>query len=76
MDDDQGLWGRSISSVEILGGNEKMISLIDEKRIDGVIFTSTKFNDRPETQGIITLCHEKEIWVRYLKFEFELIEAD
>ena len=76
VDDDQSLWGRSISSVEILGGSEKISAMIDDKRIEGIIFTSTRFSTQPEMQRIIDLCHQKAVWVRYLKFEFELIEAD
>jgi UDP-GlcNAc:undecaprenyl-phosphate/decaprenyl-phosphate GlcNAc-1-phosphate transferase len=76
VDDDQSLWGRSISSVYILGGSEKINAMIDDKKIEGIILTSTRFSTQPEMQRIIDLCHQKAIWVRYLKFEFELIEAD
>jgi FlaA1/EpsC-like NDP-sugar epimerase len=76
VDDDQSLWGRSISSVEILGGSDKINAMIDDRKIEGIILTSTRFSTQPELQRIIDLCHQKSIWVRYLKFEFELIEAD
>jgi UDP-GlcNAc:undecaprenyl-phosphate GlcNAc-1-phosphate transferase len=76
VDEDQSLWGRSIRSVEILGGSDKLINLIESQKIDGIIITSPTFNARPEVQQIVTLCHQKTVWVRYLKLEFELIEAE
>jgi FlaA1/EpsC-like NDP-sugar epimerase len=76
VDDDQSLWGRSINSVEILGGSNKINAIIDDKNIKGIIITSTRYSTLPEMQVIIDLCHQKAVWVRYLKFEFELMEAD
>jgi UDP-GlcNAc:undecaprenyl-phosphate GlcNAc-1-phosphate transferase len=76
IDEDQNLWGRTINSIEILGGNAKIGSFIDDKKIDGIIITSSAVNEQPEIQRIVALCHQKAVWVRFLKFEFELIEAE
>jgi UDP-GlcNAc:undecaprenyl-phosphate GlcNAc-1-phosphate transferase len=76
VDEDQSLWGRSINSTDILGGTETLLSLIEGKKIEGVIFTSTRYHDQPEISKIIMLCHQKAIWVRYLRLEFELMDAD
>lgn len=74
LDNDQALWGRSINGVDILGGSERLKNLIEEKRVDGVIFTSPRFADLPEAQKMIALCHQSGVWVRFLKLEFELME--
>lgn len=76
LDSDRNLRGRSINGIEILGSSEKLEVLLEEKKVEGIIFTSPKFNDQTETEKIIAICRQRAIWVRFLRLEFELIVAD
>ena len=76
VDDDRNLWGRSINGIEIIGSSENLETLLEERKADGVIFTSPSFPDPLATQRIIAQCRQRQIWVRFLRLEFELMDAN
>ena len=75
LDDDVYKTGRQIHGVEVLGDMQQLDQLLIEKQIDGVIITSDAASDSDDPpDNILEICRNHEIWVRNLRFEFELIE--
>ncbi|MCJ7659054.1 MAG: hypothetical protein MUO67_07890 [Anaerolineales bacterium] len=75
LDDDVYKTGRQIHGVEVLGDMHQLDHLLKEKQIDGVIITTDAASDGDDTlDNVVEICRTHEIWVRNLRFEFELIE--
>jgi UDP-GlcNAc:undecaprenyl-phosphate GlcNAc-1-phosphate transferase len=74
LDDDAFKMGRQIHGIEVLGDLDRLDSILVEHRVDGLIFTL----DAPPGDGVVkrvaSICHARQLWVRQLRFEFELLE--
>lgn len=74
LDEDAFKAGRQIHGVEVLGDLAHLESILAENQIDGLILSleasiGDGFGDR-----VISICSARQIWVRRLRFEFELLE--
>jgi UDP-GlcNAc:undecaprenyl-phosphate GlcNAc-1-phosphate transferase len=74
LDNDPYLEGRSIHSVVVLGGIEKLDEVLQSKDVNGIIVTSSAMLTSEEGDKLIDICRGQGVWVRILKLEFELIE--
>lgn len=74
LDDDPHKWRRSIHGVDVLGGGDQIESILNDRRIDGVIVTSTTLLGDGYGKNLVNFCHEKGVWVRLLRLDFELIQ--
>jgi UDP-GlcNAc:undecaprenyl-phosphate GlcNAc-1-phosphate transferase len=72
LDDDIYKTGRQIHGVEVLGAVEQLTNLLEKVNINGVIIAVDTAND--ETDRVLKVCRAQGLWVRNLRFEFELIE--
>jgi UDP-GlcNAc:undecaprenyl-phosphate GlcNAc-1-phosphate transferase len=77
IDPDQSLWGRFISGIEIYGSRAIIEeSLHSKKKVAGIILTSPARLGQPEITELINFCRQKGLWIRILRLEFEVYEAD
>jgi len=74
LDDDPLWWGRHIHGVDILGGCEQLENILSNKHIDGIIISSSSRLSSDLTEKTIAMCHNRGVWVKILRLEFELIE--
>lgn len=74
LDDDRFNWGKRIHGVTILGGGELIESVMEDKHIDGVIFTSPVLLSTEPAQKVQEICRRKGVWVRVLKLDIALVE--
>ncbi len=74
LDDDPLWWGRHIHGVDILGGCEQLENILSNKHIDGIIISSSSRLSSDLTEKTIAMCHNRGVWVKVLRLEFELIE--
>jgi UDP-GlcNAc:undecaprenyl-phosphate GlcNAc-1-phosphate transferase len=70
LDEDPMKWGRRIHGVEILGGLESLGAILEDQDIEGILITgdSVPFAELKEA------AQSRGLWVRRLRFEFELLE--
>jgi UDP-GlcNAc:undecaprenyl-phosphate GlcNAc-1-phosphate transferase len=71
LDDDPFVLGREIHGLTILGGLDKLESLLEEKQVDGVVLTMDDRISGDRINQIVTLCQHHECWIRSLRLEFE-----
>ncbi len=75
LDDDVYKTGRQIHGVEVLGDMQKLVLVLEKNQIDGVIITPDASSDNHTIpDNVVDICRTHEVWVRNLRFEFELIE--
>jgi UDP-GlcNAc:undecaprenyl-phosphate/decaprenyl-phosphate GlcNAc-1-phosphate transferase len=74
IDDDRLKWGSNIHGVNILGGIDNLNPMIREKRVNGVIATTEMLLTSPAGEKLKATCRANNIWIRVLRFEFELTE--
>jgi UDP-GlcNAc:undecaprenyl-phosphate GlcNAc-1-phosphate transferase len=74
IDDDPFKRGRRIQGVYVLGGVSELEKILSDRHVDGIILT-------PDGEGIgdalsqaLEVSREKGVWVRRLRFEFELLD--
>lgn len=74
LDEDAFKAGRQIHGVEVLGSAARLESILAENQVDGLILSL----DSPAGDGVgdhlVSICTARQIWVRRLRFEFELLE--
>jgi UDP-GlcNAc:undecaprenyl-phosphate GlcNAc-1-phosphate transferase len=73
LDEDPFKVGRSIHGVEVLGGVDKLISILEQRKVRGVILTSEVLADAQKTEQVISACRSRQCWVRCLRLDFEVI---
>jgi len=66
--------GRQIHGTTILGGYEKLESILAKGEIDGVVITADLNRPEAHHEKILSLGKKYGCWVRVLRLEFELIE--
>jgi len=74
LDQDPYHVGRQIHGLEIFGGFEKLESLINDKKVDGIVISSSQLLSQAEIQEAISVARARGCWVRSLRLEFESIE--
>lgn len=74
LDDDPYMAGRHIHNIEILGSFDKLESILNEKKVDGVVIASEDPISDDSLQKVIETSREGGCWVRTLRLEFELVE--
>jgi len=74
LDDDQYKWGRRIHGVDVLGGGEAMEAVLEDRKVAGLIITTAQETSGGKEGELIATCRKKGIWVRMLRFDFELID--
>ena len=74
LDDDSLKWGSNIHGVNILGDINKLDQFIHERQVSGVIATTDMLLHSPEGEKLVSACRAKGLWVRVLRFEFELTD--
>ena len=68
--------GRQIHGTTILGGYDKLESILAKGEIDGVVITGELARLDAQYEKMLSLCKEFGCWVRVLRLELELIEED
>jgi hypothetical protein len=66
--------GRQIHGIEVLGDLDQLDSILAEHRVDGLIFTLESLPGDGVVKRVVSTCHARQLWVRQLRFEFELVE--
>ncbi len=75
LDDDPFKKGRRIHGVDVLGAVEDLEALLDERNIDGIIVTPAADETTPLSLHLaMQASRDRGVWVRRLRFEFELVE--
>lgn len=73
IDDSPFMVGRKIHGVEIKGGPQDLINLVEKNRVEGIIVTRGYYQ-KGTYKTILSDCTKKGCWVRLLRFDFELLE--
>ncbi len=71
IDDKPQNWGRQIHNVKVIGDPKRIIRLIEQGAIKGVILSSRGHIHTSPGSQLLTICREKGVWVRLLKLELE-----
>ena len=74
IDDDPRKWGREIHGIKVLGGTTNLESILNEHHPEGLLITSQSLTTTPDGNQALRKCQEHGLWVRQLRFEFELLE--
>lgn len=74
LDEDERLWGRSIRSVDVLGGCRYLENLAGEHTFSGVIVSSTGLLEMPAGQRLLAACRAHGIWVKVMHVDFESVQ--
>ncbi len=74
LDGDPYKQGRRIHGVDVLGGLESLEAILAEKKIDGLILTPSEGDQNELLSAALKLSRSTGVWVRRLRFEFELLE--
>jgi UDP-GlcNAc:undecaprenyl-phosphate GlcNAc-1-phosphate transferase len=74
LDEDAFKVGRQIHGVEILGGLAHLESILAENQVDGLILSLETSTGDGVGDRLVSICSARHIWVRQLRFEFELVE--
>jgi UDP-GlcNAc:undecaprenyl-phosphate GlcNAc-1-phosphate transferase len=74
LDSDPYNVGRHIHGVEIIGGVEKLETILEEKHVDGIVVTIDDRLTDESLQKVLHISRTRGRWVRTLRLEFELVE--
>ena len=74
LDDDPNLHGRVIHGINVLGGHDQLLTLLEKLDVEGVIVSSSDLLEKGGGEEFLEACRKKGLWVRILRMEFELIE--
>ena len=75
LDDDPFKLGRRIHGVDVLGNFEQIERILADRHIDGIIVTPAADETTPiALHHALQASRENGVWVRRLRFEFELVE--
>ena len=74
LDSDPYNVGRHIHGVEIIGGIEKLETILEEKNVDGIVVTVDDRLTDEALQKVLNISRTRGRWVRTLRLEFELVE--
>jgi len=74
LDDDPLKWGRSIHGVDVLGGSDRLGSILGDSEVKGVIVTSMEDLRSESLANVVTACRAKGVWVKVMRLAFESIE--
>jgi UDP-GlcNAc:undecaprenyl-phosphate GlcNAc-1-phosphate transferase len=71
LDQDPYLIGRQIHGINILGDVSMLESILERKKIDGVVIAGDASNADSSVKKLIVVCRESGRWVRTLRMDFE-----
>jgi UDP-GlcNAc:undecaprenyl-phosphate GlcNAc-1-phosphate transferase len=75
LDSDPFKRGRQIHGVDVLGDFENIEEILEKQKVDGLILTSDESATTPNSLvRALGVSRERGVWVRRLRFEFELLE--
>jgi len=74
LDSDPYNVGRHIHGVEIIGGIEKLETILEEKNVDGIVVTIDDRLTDESLRQVLNISRTRGRWVRTLRLEFELVE--
>jgi len=74
LDGDPYKTGRRIHGVEILGDYRALESLLEARRVDGLLLAADPSGDPAPLEAVLQAARARGLWVRTLRLEFELIE--
>lgn len=69
LDEDQRLWGRDIEGIPVLGGVERIPSIVEAKAVRGVVITDLGAPDEETIQKITDLCRTRGVWVKLIRID-------
>ena len=73
LDDNPYTTGRLIQGLQVLGGVDQLVDIIEHKQIKGIILTKQE-QPSQNTKRLIEICHQNGCWVRRLQLDFEMVE--
>lgn len=73
LDEDPYKWGRSIHGVDVVGGVERLETLLRERQVGGLIVATPDLLRSQTGLQLLAICRERGIWVRVMRLEFELV---
>jgi UDP-GlcNAc:undecaprenyl-phosphate GlcNAc-1-phosphate transferase len=74
VDDDPRKEGHTVLGLRIFGGAEKLPEIVQQKKVEGCIISSTKILDNGHAEQIRSVCHEQGLWIKQLRLDF--VEED
>jgi UDP-GlcNAc:undecaprenyl-phosphate GlcNAc-1-phosphate transferase len=70
LDDDPRKEGRTLAGLRIFGGAEKLPEILQQKKVEGCIISSSKILDNGHGEQIRTVCQEQGLWIKQLRLDF------
>jgi len=70
LDDDPRKEGRTLAGLRIFGGAEKLPEILQHKKVEGCIISSSKILDNGHAEQIRTVCQEQGLWLKQLRLDF------
>lgn len=74
LDNDPFKQGRRIHGVDVLGGLDQLEVILTDRQIDGIILTGDENGTSAGLLQALEATRKRGVWVRRLRFEFELLE--
>jgi UDP-GlcNAc:undecaprenyl-phosphate/decaprenyl-phosphate GlcNAc-1-phosphate transferase len=74
IDNDPFKWGRRIHGVNVLGGPDQFVDILDNTQADGLILTSPDLFENAPARQVLHVCQRRGVWVRALKLDFVPVE--
>ena len=73
LNDDPLTTGRRIHGIEVLGGLDRLNSILEHRELDGLILAGLDPHSNL-AQEVAASCREHGCWLRAQRLEFELVE--
>jgi UDP-GlcNAc:undecaprenyl-phosphate GlcNAc-1-phosphate transferase len=70
LDDDPRKEGRTLAGLRIFGSAEKLPEILQEKKVEGCIISSSKILANGHAEQIRTVCQERGLWIKQLRLDF------
>jgi len=74
LDDDPLKWGRQIQGVSVLGGKNRLESILTNTQTEGLIIPSSALAGNGADRELVEACKQKGVWVKVLRLDFELLD--
>jgi len=70
LDDDPRKQGRTILGLPVFGGVDNLAEILQQEKVQGLIISSPRILANGSAAKVHSLCSEKNVWVRQLRFDF------
>jgi UDP-GlcNAc:undecaprenyl-phosphate GlcNAc-1-phosphate transferase len=70
LDDDLRKQGGEILGLPVLGGVEQLATVLEQKKVQGLIVASPGILANGSTEKLRVLCHKKNVWIKQLQVSF------